>query len=75
VTRTTLKAHLRAWYLIALSLIPVLWAATDWHAYTHFAGRADAASYLALLVSPALFILGARRLFAGFAPEGEAKST
>lgn len=69
-----MKAHLRAWYLIALSLIPVLWAATDWHAYTHFAGKADAASYLALLVSPALFVLGARRLFAEFAPVEDARS-
>jgi hypothetical protein len=68
------KAHVRAWYLIALSLIPVLWAATDWHAYTHFAGRAAAMSYLALLVSPALFVLGARRIFAGFPEQAETKS-
>ena len=74
MSRHALRSHLRAWYLIGLSLIPILWAATDWHGYTHFAGRAAAAAYVALLVSPALFVLGARRLFAGFAPEGETKS-
>jgi hypothetical protein len=69
-----MKAHLRAWSLVALSLIPALWAATDWHGYTHFAGRAAVASYLALLVAPALFVLGARRIFAGF-PADDATST
>ena len=69
-----MKAHFRAWYLIAVSLIPVLAAATDWHGYTHFAGRAAPASYLALLVSPVLFVLGARRLFAVVAPVDDARS-
>jgi hypothetical protein len=69
-----MKAHLRAWYLIALSLIPALWAATDWHGYTHFAGRAAVASYLALLVAPALFVLGARRIFAASPAPDNAKS-
>jgi hypothetical protein len=57
------RAHLRAWYLIAFALVPPLWAATDWHAYTHLADGAFVASYLALACSPALFVLGARRVF------------
>lgn len=57
-----MKPHFRAWYLIGVSLVPPLWAATDWHAYTHVAGRAPVASYVALAVSPVLFVFGARRL-------------
>jgi len=55
--------HARAWYLIAVSLVPPLWASSDWHGYTHVAGRPAVASYLALAVSPALFVIGARRVF------------
>ena len=60
---TAARAHLRAWYLIAFALVPPLWAATDWHAYTHVADGAFVASYLALACSPVLFVLGARRVF------------
>jgi hypothetical protein len=60
---TTTGSRLRAWYLITLALVPPLWSMTDWHAYTHFAGPAAAASYVALAVSPFLFVLGTRRLF------------
>ena len=38
--------------LIAFALVPPLWAATDWHAYTHVADGAFVASYLALACSP-----------------------
>jgi hypothetical protein len=57
------KPHIRAWYLITASLVPPLWASSDWHGYTHIAGGASVASYLALLVSPAVFVIGARRMF------------
>jgi hypothetical protein len=57
-----LKPHIRAWYLITASLVPPLWASSDWHGYTHIAGG-SLASYLALLVSPAVFVIGALRLF------------
>jgi hypothetical protein len=57
------RAHFRAWYLLGVSLVPPLWAATDWHSYTHVGGRAYLVSYAALVVSPALFVTGARRMF------------
>ena len=57
------RPHIRAWYLITASLVPPLWASSDWHGYTHIAGGASVASYLALLVSPAVFVIGARRMF------------
>lgn len=57
------RAHFRAWYLLGVSLVPPLWAATDWHSFTHVGGRAYLVSYLALVVSPAVFVIGARRLF------------
>jgi hypothetical protein len=56
------RLHFRAWYLIGVSLVPPLWAVTDWHTYTHVAGRAFVTSYVALAVSPVLFVLGTRRL-------------
>jgi hypothetical protein len=55
--------RLRGWYLIALSLVPPLWSITDWRTYAHIADPASAASYLALALSPVLFVLGTRRLF------------
>jgi hypothetical protein len=57
------RAHFRAWYLLGVSLVPPLWAATDWHSFTHVGGRAYLVSYVALVVSPAVFIVGARRMF------------
>lgn len=57
-----MRSHFRAWYLIGVSLVPPLWALTDWHTYTHVAGRAVVTSYLALVASPVLFVLGTRRL-------------
>lgn len=59
----SLRPHIRAWSLITASLVPPLWASSDWHGYTHIAGGASVASYVALLVSPAIFIIGARRMF------------
>jgi hypothetical protein len=63
-----MTAQLRTWYLIAFSMVPPLWAATNWHQYTHVVG-VPAASYVALLVSPALFVLGARRPFDELKPD------
>jgi hypothetical protein len=52
-------------------MVPPLWAATDWHSFTHVGGRASLVSYVALAVSPAVFIIGARRLF-DLAPQDDA---
>ena len=64
-----MKLQLRAWQLLASSVVPPIWAATNWHEYLHVADGVSAASYIALLVSPALFILGARRLFDNLEPD------
>lgn len=58
-----MPSHIRAWSLIAAGLVPPLWALSDWHGYTHVAGSAFVASYLGLLVSPVLFVIGVRRMF------------
>ena len=54
---------------MACSMVPPVWAATNWHEYTRVAGGVSAVSYVALLVSPALFVLGARRLFDDLEPD------
>ncbi len=66
---SAMTAQLRLWYLMACSMVPPVWAATNWHQYTHVVGGVPAASYVVLLVSPALFVLGARRLFDDLEPD------